>query len=273
MNHGRHSYAATPCVYVLRYTGRDGNAAECELGGYVYFSRLEAAERENAFMTSLDKWRRAFYRYDFANEGHAQEWLDTATEKYGRYLELDWNGGDPRVTARRELVSRVLNKYGCHVILQSGSDYTAQELLDNNHARDPVEKLWRTMKSELDFRAARTKSDATTQGQIFIAWGASILYRLLLNAARSAGVDGSVNEILAPLRKIQLECIGGRQIPKRMTASAVKVVVAMGLEALFPEFILDLEKPVAERERLARKKADDRRGRKARFPLKKNLQE
>lgn len=269
--HGKYSYTATPCSYCLKYVDGRGHDVQCTVGGYVYYSKLEAAEKENAFMTSLNKWRQAFYNYDFVSREHAQEWLDTATDKFGKYLELNWNGGRPAVSVRQGNVANVMDRYGYHIILQSGAEYSAQELIDNNHARDPVEKLWKTMKNEFDFKSAKTKSDSTTMGQTFIVWGASILYRLMLNAARKEGVGSTVNELLAPLRKIQLEYLKDKIIPRRMTASAIKVVVAMKLEDIFPEFSHDLQIPVAERKKAENKKVDDKRGKKAKFPLKKKL--
>jgi len=242
------------------------------VNGYIYFSELERGEEKNRLLDTLTLWINAFENYDFTNEAHAQEWLDMATGGFGKYLKLiRQEEGELSVELHYAKIEELIDKYGYHIILSHGHDYTAEQVIEICHGRDPIEKLWRTMKTGLDSKTLKTRLDDTTHGQIFIVWGAAILHNLLLNRMQNFRLCISVGELMMALRKIRLEIIGQKIIPKTLTATAKNDIVSLELETLFPEFHRELKELVEKRknEKVAADKP--RKGRPPKFPKKKIL--
>jgi len=141
--------------------------------------------------------------------------------------------------------------------------------METCHGRDPVEKLWRTMKSELDARSLMTKIDPATQGQIFIVWGAAVLHRMLADALEKAGLDMTVNEALIAMRKIRMMCMKDRTVAQTPPRKAKDIIVGLELEKAFPEYADSLASQIEARERTRKAQAGQkRRGRPVKLRLK-----
>ena len=271
VRHGSYTYRCEPCTYALHDKRRGGGRRD--IFGFIYYSGLEAEQLRNGLLTTALLWKKAFARYDFDDDAQAREWLDTCTGGYGRFLKLD--GIHPRLDVKVDSgrIESESERFGFHVILTTQQDMSASELLETCHGRDPVEKLWRTMKSGLGARTLMTKLDATTQGQIFIVWGAAVLHRLLSRAIEDAALPMTVNEVLLTVRKIRMTCMKERKIAHTMPRKAKDVVVGFGLEREFPEYAGQMEQLVADRER-RRNQQDGKknRGRPPKFRLKGGVQ-
>lgn len=265
VKHGSYTYRHESCTYVLHDSGKGGR--KCAIGGYIYYSELEASQERNAMIATILLWQKAFGKYDFESRQHAQEWLDTSTDNWGKYLAI--SGEIPNLCAeiRHGMVSEATERMGFHVLVSSDSRFTAAEVLDICHGRDPVEKLWRTIKTDLNSKSLHTKLDDTTQGQIFIVWCAAIMQRLLRNKIANAGMECSVNEILLAMHKVRLLVIDGKNHPQTLTKKAKEAIVAMKMEKYFPEFDRCLQPLVELRE--SRQKAEGKhRGRPRKYKLK-----
>ena len=269
MRHGSYTYRSEPCTYILH--DRSAGGRRTTAYGFIFYSALEAEQLRNSLLSTVMLWQKAFRRYDFADAAQAQEWLDTCTNGHGKYLRL--KGVHPALDT--ELDSSRLEtdteRFGFHVVVTSVKSMTAAELMEVCHGRDPVEKLWRTMKTDLDAKALMTRIDPATQGQIFIVWGAAILYRLLADALERAGLDMTVNEAILTMRKIRMLCMKDRAIAQTPPRKAKGVIVSLELEKEFPEYSDCLRSSLEERERMRRTREGlPRRGRPPKFRLKAN---
>jgi len=126
--------------------------------------------------------------------------------------------------------------FGYHLLFSTRTDLAAPNLLALSHGRDPVEKVWRIMKTDLEGATLGTRLDETTQGQIFINWGAAILHVLMENLIRDSGLDVSVRELLIAMRKVRITSMQGTTIAKTLPRKVRVMVNAMGIRTVFPEF-------------------------------------
>ena len=267
VKHGSYTYRSEPCAYSL--FDRSAGGRKATISGYIFYSELEAGQLRNSLRTTAMLWQKAFRRYDFESAAQAQEWLDTCTDGFGKYLRLA--GVHPALDTELDnsRIAKDTERFGFHVAVTTVKDMAAADIMEICHGRDPVEKLWRTMKSDLDAKALMTKIDPATQGQIFIVWGAAILYRLLADALERAGLDMTVDEALLTMRKIRMMCMKDRIIAQTPPRKAKDIVVGLGLERDFPEYAECLRSCLEERERLGKAQEGRRhRGRPPKFKLK-----
>jgi len=268
VSHGQYTYRYEPCTYVLHDKTEGGRKAA--IGGYIFYSELEAGQLRNSLVSAVLLWKKAFAKYDFDDAEQAQEWLDTSTNGWGKYLALRGAWPELSVETNHALVDASSERFGFHVAVTSVEGITAGELLETCHSRDPVEKLWRTMKSELDAKSLMTKIDTTTQGQIFIVWGAAVLHRLLASGLEEAELDLTMNEALLTLRKVRMLCVKDKAVAQTPPRKAKDIIVGLELEKQFPEYAEHLAVCVAERERQKRVESEAKhRGRPSKFRLKK----
>lgn len=247
VKHGAYTYRSEPCTYTL-YDKKAGGG-KTTIFGFIYYSELEAGQLRNGLLSTVLLWKKAFARYDFDDTAQAQEWLNTCTGGYGKYLKLRGTRPSLDVDIDSRLIEEATERFGFHVVVTTVKDMTASELMETCHGRDPVEKLWRTMKSDLDAKSLMTKIDATTQGQIFIVWGAAVLYRLLAKSLEKVGLDMTVNEALLAIRKIRMMCMKDRTVAQTPPRKAKDIIVGFELDKAFPEYAEHIADLVAERER------------------------
>ncbi len=270
VRHGSYTYRSESCTYTL-YDKKAGGR-KTTIYGYIFYSALEAEQLRNNVLSTAILWQKAFRRYDFEDAAQAQEWLDTCTNGFGKYLKL--RGQMPNLDTELDngKIEADSARFGFHIVVTTEKDMTAAEVLETCHGRDPVEKLWRTMKSDLDAKSLMTKIDPATQGQIFIVWGAAILHRMLAGALEKAGLDMTVSEALIAMRKIRMMCMKNRTVAQTPPRKARDIIVGLELEKFFPEYSECLASQIEERERTRKAQSGQRhKGRPAKFRLKSNL--
>ncbi len=267
VKHGSFSYRFAKCSYHLEAHG-EVPEDKCNVAGFIYYSALEHSIFCNDLQVAVAECEENFYNYDFRDDQQAQEWLDTSTNGIGKYLIIEGTGESRKVRQNHTAINTDTQRTGFHVILSTNSERSALEVLATIHGRDPVEKLWHTMKSELDARTLHTKLDDTTQGKIFIVWCASILYYLVVNRMKKYDVKMTMNELFLALRKVKLLLSGERRTTGlTLTKKSKEAIVAMRLENKFPEFARELQ-PLVEARNKKENPSTKHPGRPARFKLK-----
>jgi len=246
VRHGGLVYRHEPCEYILPEADCPGPRGR--VAGHVYYCALEHSRAWNALRIDLADCREKFSRYEFRDAAQAREWLDTCTGGLGKYLRVVGDGDfslridDGRVDADTE-------KAGFHIILSTVPGRGAAETMEAIHGRDPVEKLWHEMKSELGARRLGTKMDDTTQGEVFIVWCAAVLRRLLAGRMRDCKVGMTMAELLLALRKVAVLVTDRRVSPTTLTRRSKDAIAGLRLESLFGEFEANLSSTVEARAR------------------------
>jgi len=276
-----YAYRYEPCEYEIDVSQENLYRSKCIskkandcpktsiVNGYVYYSELEGGEFREKIRTASLQWCEIFQNYSFKDKNQAQEWLDTSTHGWGRYILLsESSSGKLHAEVNFKTMKQDTETAGFHVILYSGSKRSAKEVLALNHGRDPVEKLWRKVKTDLNSSALCTKLDSVTEGQVFIVWCAAILQTLLTNKLKEAGLAHSVNEALLAFRKIRLTYFKGQPLPATLTKDAKQLIVGMEIENEFPEFANMLKDAISEREAQKNRCKGEKPGKHPKYMLK-----
>lgn len=244
VRHGGLVYRHEPCEYILPTD--DCPAPRNRVSGHIYYCALEHSRAWNALRVDLADCKEKFSRYAFRDAAQAREWLDTCTGGLGKYLQVV---GDRDFTLRTDdaRVDADTEKAGFHIILSTVPGRDAAETMETIHGRDPVEKLWHEMKSELGARRLGTKMDDTTQGEVFIVWCAAILRRLLAGRMGECRVEMTMAELLLALRKVTVLVTDRRVSATTLTRKSKDAIAGLRLEKLFEEFEGELASTVEAR--------------------------
>ena len=233
--------------YQLKKEDKDAEQIE----GFLYFCNSERAIKLDYFHSALQYWKQKFYEYKFTSPENAKEWLDTSTDGYGDYLTLFIDGivynpkrkrGRPpkkytySVEFNKIAIEDKTKSYGYQFIYTNRREWGAERVFSFNHSRDPIEKLWRIMKTDLDSATLGTKLDETTEGQIFINWGAAILKILIENELKDHELNLTFKQFFQQLRNIKVQKVKGQIIAKTLRKEAKDIICKLELKDLFPKF-------------------------------------
>lgn len=272
IQHGKYIYRCEECKYNLYTVENNETVVDIALDAIIFYSDLEKSERTNLLYSQLSIVLNNFRKYDFRDRYHAQEWLDTSCSGFGKFFKLKWEkDSEPSIEINIEKVEKLTSHYGVHVIVMYGFHIDALTTIKLNHSRDPIDKLWKTMKGTLNSSTLCTKLDETTLGKIFIVWGAAVLHSMVNNLLKKNKNNKlTVDEFLKNIRKIKIAKIKGQSIHRRPPAKAIDAVVDNELERFFLEFKKHFKAKIDAREDRKRKDLLAKtQGRKARFPLEK----
>ena len=272
IQHGKYVYRWEKCIFNLYKTENNKTVKDIALDAFILYSELEKSERTNSLYSQLNIIINNFGKYDFRDKEHAQEWLDTSCSGFGKFFSLEQEENkEPVIKINRQKVEELVSHYGVHTLVMHGFNIDVATAMKMNHGRDPIEKLWKTMKGTLNSNTLCTKLDETTLGKIFIVWGAAVLHSMVNNLLKKNNKNKlTVDEFLKNIRKIKIAKIGKHNIHRRPPAKAIDAVVDNELERFFLEFKKHFKAKIDIREERKKKELSaNNQGRPPRFPLKK----
>jgi transposase len=138
---------------------------------HVYYDDIRAGEEKRAYLNLLSAYERELERKverKIAVEGELKKY------KRAFKLKYDINGYFIGYQRDRKHIEEELNKKGYFTIVTSEKK-EATEVLDIYRGRDNIEKMFRTLKSGIDFNKYRVYSDAALQSKVFITFIAMII--------------------------------------------------------------------------------------------------
>ena len=215
------------------------------INGHMYLCHTEREMELDDLELKVKACADKFRQINFKSKDSAQKWLNEKTFNLGKYLILEEVKIDNKTkfdvkVNRKEILAT--NEHDGVYLYLSDLEYTGEEMFKLVHGKDPIEKLWRTIKTDLDFKTIKTKLDSTTSGQIFIAWGAGVLVQLLRERIKKYELNFTLNEIIANWGKIKIGTLRKLTYGKTLSKKAKDIIIGLRMESSFKEFSKDLEK-------------------------------
>jgi transposase len=169
----------------------------------IYFDSKRFSDENSRFYKRLNELESSLIGSSFYTIEQAKEALESAWKGSSRFFHIKLlEGGCIQLTRKRNALTWRINRMG-KMILISDKKYGVSELLDWYRKKDCVEKLFDTLKNELDERRIRVQSAERMQGKFFLNFIASIIYLALLNRMKISGLlkKMTVSEVIMTLRK------------------------------------------------------------------------
>ena len=231
--HNTRFYVARKCKY------RIDKKNNIYIEGTMFLSHTERELNFDDLQIKVNRCAEKFHKNNFKNKDSAQKWLDEETYQIGKFLTLKENNTDKKHKFDVDInMDKIIeaNEYAGVYLYLSDLEYESLELFKIIHGRDPIEKLWKNIKTDLDLKTLKTKLDSTTQGQIFIAWGAGVLIQLLRERIKKYDLNLTLNELIATWRKIKIGMLRNYTYPKSLTKKSKEIIVGLRMENSFKEF-------------------------------------
>lgn len=129
-------------------------------------------------------------------------------------------------------IDEALSLCGFFVIAETDFKKTTAEILEIYRRRDMIEKSFDDLKNELDFKRARTHSDGTLNGKVFVSFISLIVKSYMQN--HTTGSDLTHKKLILELDKIKIFDIHSNAKPKFLnppTKTAREILASLELNS------------------------------------------
>lgn len=159
-------------VYGKTFKEKIISKCEKEFYVHIYYDGETANDQRKAIMRTYNKMEESLVKKIEKTKLNRREDMT----KYDKYFHLtyDDNGYLLKYTKKEDEIQKAMDKAGYFALVTS-EEMSASDALDKYRDRDVVEKLFRSLKSEMDFDRFRVHDDASMQSKIFITFLANIV--------------------------------------------------------------------------------------------------
>ena len=170
--------------YYLDGHGLYGMSVKKELYGeetniHIYYDDVRASEEKRGLMSQYERWTKELDKKvekKIAVEGELKKYKKAFKLKY------DLNGYFRSYQRNSRYIKEELQEKGFFFIVTS-EDMDAQKALDIYRGRDNIEKMFRSLKSGIDFNKARVYTTESLKSKVFITFIAMIVRNAMFQKA------------------------------------------------------------------------------------------
>ncbi|MGI6593848.1 MAG: IS1634 family transposase [Christensenellales bacterium] len=189
---------------------------------YVYFSDSKAAAEKRMYNEKIERFKRNLQNVKKINNGI----LDT----YSKYLTFntDEKGNILSIEINRETQKRIYDNSGLFIIV-SNLDMPLDSVLEMYRRRDIIEKMFRTLKSDLDYDKFYASSIFALESKVFMAFLTAIVrasFRYRIKPFLDNHSSECVNSALAHLNKIQITKVNNTYMRKYAFSAKQKQILS-----------------------------------------------
>ena len=170
---------------------------------YIYFDEKRFSDESCRFYRRLNELELMIGASTFYSIEQVGEALESSWAGSSGFFEIQVTGENKASLKRkRNAITWRINRMG-KMILMSDKKYEPEEILDWYRKKDCVEKLFDTLKNELDEHRMRVSKEDGMHGKLFLNFIATIIYLALLNRMKAAGLNQhmTVPELIMTLKK------------------------------------------------------------------------
>ena len=174
-----------------------------EVSIHIYYDDVRASEEKIAMMSKYDGWEKVLDKKvekKIATEGELKKYKNAFKLRY------DQNGYLLSYQRNSRAIKEELRKVGFFFIITS-EDMDTVKTLDVYRGRDNIEKMFRSLKSGIDFNKARVYSTESLKSKIFITFIAMIIrnamFQKMENLRRKNRKAFTISEMISELENIE----------------------------------------------------------------------
>ncbi len=125
-----------------------------------------------------------------------------------------WNQTNLRLEKNLKQIKKELNKSGCFILTTNDKELNKLDVLKYYRSKDLVEKVFDSVKNEMDTKRLRTHKQSSTEGKIFIKFISAILYSIIGKKMEDKELYKimSIKELIYEMQKIKITVLDNKTI-------------------------------------------------------------
>lgn len=189
--------------------------------GFVYYDMKREKEEKNRFYARLHDINERLLSRRLRSWEKPSKVFENIAGEFSKYFSWRVVDRQFKVTVKKKAVSQRVNRMGFTLILYRG-DYSWEELLSWTRERDTIEKMFLTLKRDIEVKPMRAHKTGVARGWIFVTFVALIMRCRLSKMMVETGLvkKYSIPSLLLALGRIkQVELSDGTlmmtEVPKK----------------------------------------------------------
>ena len=157
---------------------------------HVYYDGKRAQSKKEEFLTKIDILEKQLAKLFDENKTLTSKDLTS----YEKYFKLRYNSSNYLISYKKDdrAILDEINSYG-YFALMSEKDMSSKKVLETYSQRDSIEKLFRVLKSSLDFDHMGVYSKHSLESKVFLTFIASIIRNEIYIASRKLSLQDRKN--------------------------------------------------------------------------------
>jgi len=156
-------------VRPIKFSVEKGN-----VDGFVYYDMKREQEEKNRFYTQLHETAERLKKRKLRTWERPSKVFENIARQFSKYLSWKAVNGRFEVRVKTKAISQTLNRMGFTVILYRGN-YEWEDVLTWTRERDVIEKMFLSLKSDIEIEPMRVHKTEVAKGWIFVTFISLIL--------------------------------------------------------------------------------------------------
>ena len=182
------------------------NVAGARLMGHVYLDRAREADELARLMRKLALVEAEVNGKPHGDAGEVAESVDRLAAGLSELFAVELKDGKARLTRDLAAIDARAGRFGRIVLLDSSKAEGAEKPLEDYLRRDSVEKVFDSLKNEMDSGRARIHSQAALEGRLFVFMLGLVLRSAMMARLAKSELDGKLSfpEVVSALKRLRV---------------------------------------------------------------------
>ena len=177
-----------------------------DLQAHLYFDPQKRSAQTARFLKDILALEHLAQQQTFQTQQEARRYLSKQMKRASHFFRITGKTGQIEITRKPRTLSRRMANMGTTIMLTNHSLLSPDKMLALYRHKDYIEKIFDTLKNELDGKRLRGSTKDTDEGRLFLKFLELILYSALANTMREQHLfqQYSIREIMHELKKLRL---------------------------------------------------------------------
>ena len=190
---------------ILHHTTAPIEIQNQEFIAHIFFNEKIELDHRHRFLSQLLDIECRYNERGFDTESNAQAIMDLEIPQKWRPF-FHWDDSTKRIVKEDEKIREHLSRLGYFIVITNSRNMDKHTVLHYYRDKDKVEKLFDTVKNEMDGDRLRAHSLYNTEGRLFIKFIALIIYMYITEVMRNKKLleKYSIQELLRESAKLKI---------------------------------------------------------------------
>jgi len=179
---------------------------------HLYYNEKNMINRKQIFLTKIIEFHEKLERMNFKTAKDFN--LYKKNEMQATFKEyFRWHKLAKKVERNNKAIERALTRLGTFILISNKKGLDNETVLSYYRQKDGIEKLFDSLKNELDSQRLRTHNEHTTKGKLFVKFISLILYSSISHTMKERKLfkKYTIKELLAEVKKVKVNQLGDNE--------------------------------------------------------------
>ena len=209
-----------------------------ELNAFVYMDDKRRSHEKQVFLTKIHELENLVVSKKFNTVDDVKDYLNETFKGSAKYFDIELKGdkknGCATLMRNEQALKETISRAGKMVLITNKTQLKPAVLLQLYRQRDSVEKIFDSIKNELNQDRLRIHSRENMEGKLFITFIAVVLYTAFLQKLKNSGLikKYSVAKAIMELKKIRaIKLSDGKEILSEISKQQRLIMSALDVPA------------------------------------------